>query len=208
VRWRLAEENATGASLRELAASAGVTIPTIRHYFGSREELVEAVMRDNLELGRVPIASLAVASGEFADSIQAAVQQMANGFRFGRVGEVLSIGLVEGLRNRKMGPCCVESILEPAIQALRERFERHIVLGQMRKCNARHAAIKLFSPIVLAFLHQNELSGANAFPLELDVFLDDHVENFVRAYQPEESPASQQQSTGWESAPIPGEPSV
>jgi len=186
VRWRLAEENATGASLRELATAAGVTIPTIRHYFGTRDALVEAVMHDNLESGRTQIAVLAVAREDFQDSIQEAVRQIASGFRFGRVGEVVSIGLVEGLRNQRIGPFCVENVLEPAIQALQVRFESHMARGQMRSCNPRHAAIALFAPVLLAFLHQQELSGAKAFPLELNPFLSDHIEGFIRAYRAEE----------------------
>jgi len=198
VRWRLAEENATGASLRELALAAGVTIPTIRHYFGTRDALVEAVMRDNLELGRETIAVLNLAPEDFAVSVKEAVQHIADGFRYGRVGEIVSIGLIEGLRNRKIGPFCIDSVLEPALQALQARFEKHVASGQMRACNARHAAIGLFAPIVLAFLHQHELSGAKEFPLQLDSFLNDHVEGFVRAYRAEKKAASRRREQSGE----------
>ena len=40
----LAEPDGTRASFRELAAAAGVGVATLKHYFGSREGLVAAVL--------------------------------------------------------------------------------------------------------------------------------------------------------------------
>src|SRR3954468_13910463 len=41
---RLGEPDGTRASFRELAAAAGVSVATLRHYFGSREQLIQAVL--------------------------------------------------------------------------------------------------------------------------------------------------------------------
>ena len=55
-RERLLARNLPPPSLRELAAAAGVTIPTVRHYFGRREDLIEALLADLGDRGQVYLA--------------------------------------------------------------------------------------------------------------------------------------------------------
>ena len=59
----------------------------------------------------------------------------------------------------------------------------HQKRGEMRRdCQARAGALILLSPLILAYLHQYELGGAAGAPLDMDRFLDQHCEAFVRAH--------------------------
>lgn len=183
LRERLGRPGATRASWRELAAAAGVSLSTMSHYFGRRDDVVRAIMEDDLAGGTEPLEAMAQPSGPFAQSIADAVEHMADGFRYGGLGALFATGLIEGLRHPSLGPAFLDSSLEPTLAAVEKRLESHIASGEMRGCDPRGPAIALASPIVLAFLHQQELGGTDRRPLDLDAFLAVHVEAFVRAWR-------------------------
>ena len=70
-------------------------------------------------------------------------------------------------------------------------FRVHTLLGEMLaaagdKAGARRefqAALALASPLLLGALHQGELGGAKAYPLDGEAFVDHVVQGFVRAYR-------------------------
>jgi AcrR family transcriptional regulator len=181
MRARLVERNQPPASLRELAAAAGVTIPTLRHYFGKRDDLVAALLADLGQQGEAHVARVATADLPFRESIADYVAYVRLGFRFG-LSEIHTLGLREGLRQDRLGPAYLDAILEPTIQALETKFALHQAKGDMRMCDTRVAALQLLSPLVIVFLHQNELCGDRVRPLDIDGFCTDHVENFLRGF--------------------------
>ena len=179
---RLADRSLGQASLRELAASAEVTIPTLRHYFGGREEVVAAVLGAAEEAGQPYRAAASAPQGTFEVSIRQLLDYAASGHRHG-VGDLHAIGLTEGLGHAQLGPRYVLSILEPTLQAVEARLAAHVASGEMRQADLRHAALALIAPLLLAQLHQGELGGSRCRPLDLEAFLDDHAEAFVRAFR-------------------------
>ena len=40
----------------------------------------------------------------------------------------------------------------------------------------------MMGPVILALLHQNELYGSRCRPLELEAYLDAHVDGWLRGY--------------------------
>jgi AcrR family transcriptional regulator len=102
IRARLVLPNQPLASLRELAAAAGVTIPTLRHYFGKREDLVAALLADLGRQDEAHVARVAVAELPFREPIADYVAYVRLGFRFG-LSETHTIGLREGLRQDRLG---------------------------------------------------------------------------------------------------------
>jgi AcrR family transcriptional regulator len=181
IRERLVQQNQPPASLRELAAAAGVTVPTLRHYFGKRDDLVAALLADLGRQGEAHVARVAVADLPFRDSIADYVAYVRLGFRFG-LSEIHTLGLREGLRQDRLGPAYLNAILEPTIQSLETKLRLHQVKGDMRASDVRVAALQLLSPLILVFLHQNELCGDRVRPLDIDSFCADHVDNFVRGF--------------------------
>jgi AcrR family transcriptional regulator len=181
VRARLGQPGASGASLRQLAEACGVSLPTLRHYFPQRADLILAVLGENLADGRSHLAHIATATQPFAASIREALGYIAFGFDHG-LGEVHTVGLTEGLRDPVVGPGFVSLVLEPSIEALQRRLDAHVAAGEMRAVDTRHAALVLLSPVVLLMLHQRELGGATTHPTELRQFLDDQTEGFVKGY--------------------------
>jgi AcrR family transcriptional regulator len=181
MRARLVERNQPPASLRELAAAAGVTIPTLRHYFGKRDDLVAALLADLGKQGEAHVTRVAMADLPFRESIADYVAYVRLGFRFG-LAEIHTLGLREGLRQDRLGPAYLNAILEPTIQALETKFALHQAKGDMRHCDTRVAALQLLSPLIIVFLHQNELCGDRVRPLDIDGFCTDHIDIFVKGF--------------------------
>ena len=190
VRLRLLVKDGAQASFRELAEVAGVSVATLRHYFGSREALLTEVMADMHQRGLPYLHATATEfHGPVRESLGWFLQQLLVGWRMG-VGEVHAFGLTASLGHEKLGPVYVQELLEPTLQATEARLSRHIADGELRRCDVRHAALELVCPVVLGLLHQMQLSGARCRPLDVERFLEDHLDTFLRAHAAEpERPA-------------------
>lgn len=182
MRSRLGQRGAARASWRELAAAANVSLATLNHHFGRRDDVIRAILEANGSDGVEPLAVLAVPKGDFADSILAAVNHLATGLQFG-VGEMVAIGLIEGLRQPGLGEVFVEESLEPIIAAMVHRLDAHQARGDMRRVDSRIAALQLVAPILLADLHQQQLGGAATHPLDMSKVIVGVAESFVRAHR-------------------------
>jgi AcrR family transcriptional regulator len=180
---RLAMSDGRVASLRELAAHAGVTIPTLKHYFGSRSTIVETVL---FELGRngARFAAAAATTDErFDESIVSLLRYIVIGFEKGRLGALHSIGLSEGLRDGVLGPAYLSSIFEPTLTAVEARLSLHAARGELVADDMRFAALSLVAPLLLAFLHQKDLGGSAVRHMDIDAFIVSHAARFVRAHR-------------------------
>lgn len=182
---RLMAPEGAQASFRELAATAGVSVATLRHYFGTREALLAEVLAAMHQSGLPYLHAAATEPhGPLRESLRWLLDQVVEGWEYG-VGAMHAYGLTAGLGNTELGPAYVRELLEPTLQAAEARLARHVAEGELRRCDVRHAALALLSPVVLGLLHQKQLLGAQCRPLELSRFLEDHLEGFLRAYAAE-----------------------
>lgn len=176
-------------SFRELALACGVGVTTLRHYFGSREELVKTVFEQALRGGQQYLERARTPEdGDAAGlerSLRALLSRLVVGWTRGKVGELHRIGLAEGLRNARTALDYLNDILEPTLQAVETRLQGYIAHGEIVACDTRHAALMLLSPLLLALLHQHDLGGTRCRPLEIPALIDEHVKVFVRAYRPD-----------------------
>jgi AcrR family transcriptional regulator len=184
---RLLTECQHRPSLRALADAAGVSLPTIMHYFGSRTLLLEAVFVLLEEGGRPYLDHVRESTGAFSSSIRDLVNVIADSFKSEALIAIHSMGLLEGFRNEEVGPLYLKHLLEPSLTAIGERLQKHIDRGEMRRVDVRFAANALLSPIFIAFLHQTELSGDKCFPVKIDDFLRSHATGFIRGYEKRKS---------------------
>lgn len=179
---RLTRHGETRPSLRALAEAAGVSVPTLRHYFGSREGAVEAVLEKVEKDGAVHLERAAEAGPDLRTSVRLFLEDAAFGLTRTPLGDAMAAGLAEGLL-MPAGPAYVDHLLEPTLKALAKRLSAHQERGQMREANPRHAALILFAPLFLACQHQRQLGGQRNYPLDLTAFVEELTESFVRAYE-------------------------
>lgn len=184
VQARVTAPGGAQASFRELAAAAGVSVATLRHYFGTREALLAEVLAAMHVRGLPYLHATATEfHGPPRESLRWFLGQLAEGWRRG-VGALHGFGLTAGLGHEALGPAYVNELLEPTLQAAEARLARHVAEGELRRCDVRTAALELVSPVVFALLHQDGLFGARCRPLDVGRFLEEHLEAFLRAYAP------------------------
>ena len=181
IRRHLSSPEGRLSSYRDLARACGVSVPTLNHYFGSREKMVQAILADALEKGQPYIERAAVPDGPFTQSIGKLIGEITLAFSTALSG-LSATGLLEGLHHPTLGPVFLEATLEPLIDSLTKRLSAHMNAGDMRPTDARAAALILISPIIMVFLHQRDLGGAERWPLDIDAFVEVHVDAFVRAF--------------------------
>ncbi len=179
---KVLEPGGPQASFRELAEAAGVSVATLRHYFGTREALLAQVMEAMRQKG-LPylLAAATELHGPVRESLQWFLGMLTQGWRMG-VGTMHAFGLGVGMGHEALGPAYVQELLEPTLQAAEARLARHVADGELRRCDVRIAALELVSPVVLGLLHQVQLSGSRCRPLDVQHFLAEHLETFLRAY--------------------------
>jgi len=170
-------------SLSHVAREVGVSVPTLRHYFGDHDGVVQAAFDAVRRQGQVHIDALRdPGSLALADSVAMFVAELERGWSFG-LGEVFATGLTHGLRHGSRGPAMLESLVEPTLQALEARLQVHADRGELRDgADLRAAALALFAPAFVARLHQHELGGRACRPLEQPVFDTAHLEAWLRGW--------------------------
>jgi TetR/AcrR family transcriptional regulator, mexJK operon transcriptional repressor len=170
-------------TLRELAKACGCSVSTLNHYFGRRDDIVQAVFEGSRERASDQIENIRHADRPFGDSVREVVRRAWVALAEQGVARTLALGMVEGLGSARLGVAYINEMFDPFILALAERLSMHIRRGEMRDVDARMAALSLASPLLLAALHQKELQGEKAFPLSTDAFVDHLADAFVRAYR-------------------------
>jgi AcrR family transcriptional regulator len=184
----LADALPSRPSFREIAARAGVSVPTLRHYLGNREDLLVALMERQAAMGEPYVAAAGVASGDLDASIRALVSQVVDGlFRYG-VADIHAVGVAEGAGSGRLGPAYLVHLLEPTLASVERRLAHHAASGELRSADLRVAALMLISPLYLAALHQTALAGSTVRPLEVEALADEVTAAFLRAYGADREP--------------------
>lgn len=175
---------AVQASLRQMAASAGTSVATLRHYFGDRVGVWQAMM----EVVRIDAAPRLIQAsiplhGDVRQSVTGFLRRFVTAWSKYRVGVVVSSTLAVGLGQPQLGPMYVDFILEPLLQTAETLLRHHVDAGELRAENIRLAALQLLSPVVLALLHQDSLGGRASRPLDMDALVVEHVSAFFQVYR-------------------------
>jgi AcrR family transcriptional regulator len=182
---RLMSRAVARPGLRDLAAAAEVSVPTLRHYFGPRQAVVDAVMAECLRLGREGLDAQRHSDLPFAESIRHYADSLVRALQAPRdvaLGDVFAVSLAEGVMDPDIGASALNHIVEPTLQVLEARLQAHILRGEMIPVDVRAAGLMLLSPLLLACLHQNQLQGRQVRPLALDALAATVSDGFVRAY--------------------------
>lgn len=183
LRTRLIEVDETRPSLRQLAISAGVTVPTLRHYFGTREDLVQAVMEEGFTHGARYFERGAEPFGELRESVLAFLTTLFGVMRDGpQISELFAIGFLEGFYHHRLGPAALNYVIEPPLQALEARLKAHQARGEMVEADVRVAALMLVSPLLVGCLHQNQMFGDKVRPLHMAPVIEAVVDTFMHTY--------------------------
>ncbi|MBS2017436.1 MAG: TetR/AcrR family transcriptional regulator C-terminal ligand-binding domain-containing protein [Deltaproteobacteria bacterium] len=172
------------ASFAALAAAAKVSVPTLKHYFGDHDGAVRAALdaaeragAEHLERARRP------GQAKLARSVRTFATDFVQGWRLG-VGALVAGALAHGIGHPSRGLAAVEHVLEPTLQAFEARLAVHAERGELRSgTDLRVAALALISPLLLAMLHQDQLTGARCRPIVVPELVESLVTGWLEGYR-------------------------
>lgn len=181
----LVDDAGAPSSLSALATAAGVSVPTLKHYFGDHDGAVRAALQAAEEAGAVYVARLRdPGDAALADSLAGLAAELVAGWPHG-LGALFSGAFTQGLGHAARGPAVVDHLLEPTLQGLEARLAVHRDRGELpADVDLRAAGLAFLSPLLLALLHQHGLSGATCRPLDLHAFAREHTASWVRGWAP------------------------
>lgn len=156
-------------SWREMATAGGVGPATLSHHFGKRDDVMAAILDAKCKDGAEPLAILAKpTSDDLETSLNDALEHMILGLTRFDVGDLVGVGLAEGMYHEIIGPQFVRIGLEPIFEALETRLSKHLEKGHVAEGkDLRSAAVMLASPILLTYTHQSPLGGSTVVQTDL-----------------------------------------
>lgn len=136
-----------GTSLRRVAAGAGVTMPTIHHYFGNKRKLYEATMHSAWAVLGREVAPVGAVLAEVADSLPS----KAAGDEALR--EAVDGALRTGLRAARRQPAALRLVMRPVIEtgSLDPTWSRGALVPFLERVGAWLAPHLSLSPLRMRF---------------------------------------------------------
>ncbi len=188
VAQQLLTAGGTLPSLSALANGAGVDPGTLRHYFVDRRGVVKAAMETLLPHGNEQkLRALALAELPVRDALITLLGRVAKAWG-GMLGGMHATGFAEGMVDGELGQTYVMTMLEPTLGTVESLLEHYRARNTLHISDVRLGALALMSPVLLACFHQFQLQGRACRPLDLDAFVEGHVNGFLRGYAPPPSP--------------------
>lgn len=177
---RAVTDPAAGHSFQELARACGVSVPTLKHYFGDRDGAILAGFEALEDAGRRHATAVPGPEGlPPRESLLGFLSALILGWRRFGVGQLHRVGLQLGLTSERRGPGYVTMLLEPSLRYLEERIAFHQDHGDLRGDDPRAAALSLLAPVMLALLHQDQLGGSACRPLDVEAFTEEHLDRWL-----------------------------
>jgi AcrR family transcriptional regulator len=169
-------------SMRQIAQGCGVTIPTLNHYFHDRNGIFEAILEQSWRDAAAHLLAAAKPEDDFATCVHAKLRNLADGFSSYGVDKLNVWGLAVGFDHALLGPAYLTYFLEPTLQAAESWLQHYQKAGVVSStANLRYAALALYAPLVILFMHQNALGGCQVRPADIDDFIECHAASFIKS---------------------------
>ncbi|MFN3834816.1 MAG: TetR/AcrR family transcriptional regulator [Glycocaulis sp.] len=167
-------------SLRQFAIRAGVSEPTLRHFFGDRQGVVIAILHHFAHQADAWLARSAQPGAGLEASVDGYLQMSLEGFDNSLFVQAHAFALVESIHDPEVARAYLSIVVEPSLQAIERRLAPGISPDGQNPERVRHAALTLYSTMLFAVLHQRLLRGQETRPLNMEAFFGDMVRLFGR----------------------------
>ncbi len=160
-------------SLRQFAIKAGVSEPTLRHYFKDRQGVVIAIIGFFAEGARDWLARSAEPAATVAEAVSGYADMAMEGADTDIFAQAHAFALVESIHDQFVARAYLDLIIEPSLKAIEARMTPSVDPEGKDPERVRHAALALYGTVLIAVLHQRLLRGAEARPLDMSGFFGD-----------------------------------
>lgn len=171
------EQGFAATKSEDVAKRAGVSKGTLFLYFGSKEELFKAVVRENI-------------AGQFSefnvtlDSYTGSTESLMRSFMaawWARVGATHSAGICklmvsEGRQFPELAEFYRTEVIDPACQVISRVLERGVQRGELQATVSKHSVYTLLAPILFLMLWNSAPGLSGAMALDGPAFLDTQID--------------------------------
>ncbi len=178
-------ERSAPVSLRQFAIKAGVSEPTLRHYFADRQGVVIAIIGYFADGARDWLKRSAEPAGSVEEAVRGYADLALEGADTDTFAQAHAFALVESIHDPVVARAYLDLIVEPSLTAIEHRLAPALDPDGEFPDRVRHGAISLYAPILIAVVHQRLLRGAEARPLDMGAFFNDLSELFAHGLKPE-----------------------
>ena len=177
------EKGFAATRTEDVATRAGVAKGTLFLYYPSKEELLKAVVRENLS---TLIAEGANIAGAFSGSTHELLVLLMQTW-WERIGDTRASGIFKIIIT-EMGNFpdfarfYLEEVMEPGRALFTRVLERGIASGELREVNLFEAVHVLIFPMLMLCLHKHSIGACAQFGPNMDPrsFIRTHVDVVVR----------------------------
>lgn len=170
------EQGFAATKAEDVAKRAGVSKGTLFLYFGSKEELFKAVVRENIA-GQFSEFNVAL------DSYTGSTESLMRGFMaawWARVGATHSAGICklmvsEGRQFPELAEFYRTEVIDPACQVISRVLERGVQRGELHAPVTTHSVYTLLAPILFLMLWNSAPGLSGAMALDGPAFLDKQI---------------------------------
>lgn len=163
----------------EVAVRAGVSKGTLYLYYPSKEELLKAVIQQNLS--RIITEGSDLAQDFEGPTIELIALLLRTWWQ--RVGQQPAGGIykviVSEVRNfPEIGEFYREEVIRPGTELMARLLQRGIDRGELRPVAVQHVVHVLFAPLLFMALHKHSLGAcpAEGLPIEADQVIEAHID--------------------------------
>lgn len=140
----------------EVAARAGVAKGTLYRYYPSKEELLKAVVQENLGMH---IAESAAQAAQYDGSIAELLRQMMQAWwdkvGRGKAGVVCKIMMIEARHFPELAQFYLDEVVKPSQQLIGGLVERGMRSGEFRAVPVEATVHLLIAPMLHLLLHEH-----------------------------------------------------
>lgn len=175
-----------------VAAKAGVSKGTLFLYFKSKEELFEAVVRENLtNVITQGIAELDSFQGSTADLLRHVMLQWWHRVGGTKASGITKLVMAEASNFPSIAAFYQESVVKPGHRLIRAILQRGIDRGEFRSLNMDYAVYGVIAPLMFLTMWRHSIGPCSLeTPLDPEGFISNQADIMVRGILAPPSPLS------------------
>lgn len=177
----------------EVAARAGVSKGTLYLYYPSKEELLKAVIRQQLSSALAQANDLADRhDGPAADLLREVLTSWWITVFDSPASAVFKLVITEVLNFPELAQFYIDEVVDPGKRLVGRVLERGIKRGEFRKTNVPATVLSLVMPMVMLCIHKHSLGACPMMQESIDphLFIRQHVELILAGLAPAPSRAA------------------
>jgi AcrR family transcriptional regulator len=185
------EKGYAATRLDDVAAHAGVSKGTLYLYFGNKEDLFKAVVRENVvALIDRSASEMQDFDGSAADLLRKLVVDWWRDFGSTTAGGISKLMMAESGNFPEIARFFLAEVIEPWHRLLGEAIARGIKRGEFRAVAIPEFVQVMTAPMVMLTLWKRSFGPCSARPLDADAYIETLLDTFLTALARPARPAA------------------